>query len=180
MPRSVFDAVSGLLPPAPGRLASRAAATVHALADIRRAPDMLATSAGEFNLDVLAGDNALAPYKADNAATDATSVGHVGERRNFTATSHAGSSARRQPLGDFRILVVLVSVVTVRPNRAHSARHDVELHVEVTNRAASSYLNGRMAGSLHRDRRSTRERQIRKRRQRLLSKYLRAALEGWR
>jgi len=96
MPRSVFDAVSGLLPPAPGRLASRAAATVHALADIRRAPDMLATSAGEFNLDVLAGDNALAPYKADNAATDATSVGHVGERRNFTATSHAGSSARRQ------------------------------------------------------------------------------------
>ena len=53
-----------------------------------------------------------------------------------------------KPLGDFRILVVLVSVVTVRPNRAHSARHDVELHVEVTNRQrqAQQALSKRMDG----------------------------------
>ena len=66
---------------APTRFPSRDAAAVHALAGIGRAPDVLAMSAGVFKLDVHSADDAFATHKADNAATDATGIRHVGETR---------------------------------------------------------------------------------------------------
>jgi hypothetical protein len=63
------------------RFASSDAATVHALAGIGRTPDVLATSASVFKLDVQSADDALAAHKADNAATDATGIRHGGETR---------------------------------------------------------------------------------------------------
>ena len=69
---------------------SRAAATFHALPGIRRAPDVFATSAGVFKLDVQSADNAFAAHKAGNGATDATSIGHGGETRTLGGRCRSG------------------------------------------------------------------------------------------
>ena len=58
--------------------ASSGAASVHPLAGIGRPPDVMATSAGVFQLVVQSADDAFAAHKADNAATDATGIGHRG------------------------------------------------------------------------------------------------------
>jgi hypothetical protein len=86
----------GRLSFAAARFASNRAATLHTLAGIGRTPDVVATSAGVFKLDVQSANNAFATHKTDNAATDATGIRHGGERdRSRHRLSESDACANR-------------------------------------------------------------------------------------
>jgi hypothetical protein len=77
------------------RFASSSAA-FRTLAGIGRTPDVVATSAGVFKLDVQSANNAFATHKTDNAATDATGIRHGGERdRSRHRLSESDACANR-------------------------------------------------------------------------------------
>jgi hypothetical protein len=76
--------------------ASDDTATVHYFAGIGRAPDVVATVAGQFNLDVHSADDAFASHETEHAAVNAGGIWHSGSL--YIAANHnCGFHAPQHP-----------------------------------------------------------------------------------